>query len=56
MIVRVDRLDLVDTFVTFFALLGPEEMVLSCCSPPSAWRCSCKGSPPLARCGVTAGR
>jgi multiple antibiotic resistance protein len=29
MIVRVDRLDLVDTFVTFFALLGPEEMVLS---------------------------
>jgi len=25
MIMRVDRLDLVDTFVTFFALLGPEE-------------------------------
>jgi multiple antibiotic resistance protein len=29
MIVHVDRLDLVDTFVTFLALLGPEEMVLS---------------------------
>jgi hypothetical protein len=24
MIVRVDRVDLVDTFVTFFALLGPD--------------------------------
>jgi small neutral amino acid transporter SnatA (MarC family) len=29
MIVRVDRLDLVDTFVTFFALLGPEEALLT---------------------------
>lgn len=29
MIMRVDRLDLVDTFVTFFALLGPEEALLT---------------------------
>jgi len=29
MIVRVKSLGLADTFVTFFALLGPEEMVLS---------------------------